>query len=175
MILYGFREMTARNVGIALCLATAISCALLHAATFMTIVPGLLILVPFFLLMGAVVCARATQGWNFSAYLRIRPSAPKGKTAIAGWFLLAYAVLLFVHFYRSSGGASSVGMVEGQYVYMYKDTVTRPISAGEYKMFPTQVARIMSAWLAMMATFCLSSLISQVKDRSAQDAQNSTS
>jgi hypothetical protein len=47
--------MTTRDVGKALCFATAIACALLHAATFMTIVPGLLILVPFLLMMGAVL------------------------------------------------------------------------------------------------------------------------
>jgi hypothetical protein len=88
---------------------------------------------------------------------------PTGKTAVVGWVLLVYAVLLFVHFYRSSGGASSVGIVEGQFVYMYKSAVIRPISEEEYNMFPTQVARIMSAWIGMMATFCLSSLINQAK------------
>jgi hypothetical protein len=92
---------------------------------------------------------------------------PTGKTAVAGWVLLAYAVLLFVHFYRSSGGATSVGIVEDQYVYMYKSAVIRPISEEEYKMFPTQVARIMSAWLGMMAMFGLSSLIAQAKDQRA--------
>lgn len=167
--------MTARDVGKALCFATAIACTLLHAATFTTIVPGLLILVPFFLMMGAVLCARLTQRWTLSAYLRRRPSVPTSKTAIAGWLLLAYAILLFVYFYRSSGGASSVGIVDGQYVYMYKETVIRPISESEYRMFPTQVVRIMSAWLAMMATFCFSSLVGQENDRCAQDDLNSTS
>jgi hypothetical protein len=152
--------MTARDIGKALCLATGIACALLHAATFLTVVPALLILVPFFLLMGAILCARAAQGWDPSEYRRY--SMPTGKTAVLGWVLLVYAVLLFVHFYRSSGGASSVGIIEGQYVYMYKSAVIRPISEEEYNMFPTQVARIMSAWIGMMATFCLSSLVNQV-------------
>jgi hypothetical protein len=154
--------MTARDIGKALCLATGIACALLHAATFLTVVPALLILVPFFLLMGAILCARAAQGWNLSDYRRMRYSMPTGKTAVVGWVLLVYAVLLFVHSYRSSGGASSVGIVEGQYVYMYKSAVIRPISEEEYNMFPTQVARIMSAWIGMMATFCLSSFVNQV-------------
>jgi hypothetical protein len=161
--------MTARDLGKALCLATAIACALLHSATFLTVVPGLLILVPFFLLMGAILCARAAQGRSFSVYRRTRLSALTGKTALAGYVLLVYAILLFVHFYRSSGGASSVGIVEGQYVYLSKSTVIRPISEEEYKMFPTQVARIMTAWIGMMATFCLSSLINQVEDRGSQD------
>ena len=157
--------MMARDIGKALCLAAGIACALLHAATFLTVVPGLLILVPFFLTMGAVLCARVIQGWNLSDYRRAPFVTPTGKTAVVGWVLLVYAVLLFVHFYRSSGGASSVGIVEGQFVYLYKSAVIRPISEEEYNMFPTQVARIMSAWIGMMATFCLSSLINQAKDR----------
>jgi hypothetical protein len=155
--------MTGRVIGKVLCSAAGIACALLHAATFLTVVPGLLILAPFFLLMGAIVCARVTQGWNSSYYDRLRFATPRGKTAVVGYVLLVYAVLLFVHFYRSSGGASSVGVVEGQYVYMYKSAVIRPISEEEYKMFPTQWDRIMSAWMGMMSTFCLASLINPVK------------
>jgi hypothetical protein len=86
--------------------------------------------------------------------------------------MLLYAILLFVHFYRSSGGATSVGIVEGQYVYMSKDTVIRSISEAEYKMFPTQIARIMSAWMGMAATFCLSSIINEGKVPHAQDDLN---
>jgi hypothetical protein len=44
--------MTGRVIGKVLCVAAGTACALLHAATFLTVVPGLLILVPFFLLMG---------------------------------------------------------------------------------------------------------------------------
>jgi hypothetical protein len=162
--------MTARKIGTALCFATGIACALLHVATFLTVVPGLLILIPFFLLMGAVLCARAVQGWNISVYRRgVQSSVPKGKTAVVGYVLLVYAVLLFGHFYRSSGGASSVGIVESQYVYMNKSAVIRPISEAEYRMFPTQVDRIMTAWIGMMATFCLSFLIKDVKIGCAQD------
>ncbi len=149
----------ARDIGKALCLAAAISCALLHAATFLTVVPRLSILVPFFLTAGAVLCSRMVQGWKLSDYRRAPFPTPKGKTAAVGWVLLVYALFLFVHFYKSSGGASSVGVVQGQFVYMYKSAVIRPISAEEYNMFPTQVARIMSAWIGMMATFCLSSLL----------------
>lgn len=95
---------------------------------------------------------------------------------MAGWGLLVYAILLFVHFYRSTGGASSVGIVEGHYVYMSKETVIRPISEGEYRMFPTQVVRIMSAWLAMMAMFSISWLINQTDaPNEAQDRRNAES
>jgi hypothetical protein len=155
--------MTGRAIGKVLCLAAGIACALLHAATFFTVVPGLLILVPFFLLMGAILCARAVQGWNISYNDRVRFSMPRGRPAVVGWVLLVYAVLLFVHFDRSSGGASSVGIVEGQYVYMYKSTVIRPISEDEYKMFTTRWLRVMSAWMGMMSTFCLAALIYPVK------------
>ncbi len=151
----------ARDIGKALCLAAVISCTLLHAATFLTVVPRLLILVPFFLIAGAVLCSRLVQGWKLSDYRRAPLPTPTGKTAAVGWVLLVYALLLFVHFYKSSGGASSVGIVEGQFVYMYKSAVIRPISEEEYNMFPTQVTRIISAWIGMMATFCLSSLIHQ--------------
>src|ERR1019366_6110244 len=44
--------MTARNLGKALCIAAGVVCALLHVATFLAVVPSLLILVPFFLLGG---------------------------------------------------------------------------------------------------------------------------
>jgi hypothetical protein len=155
--------MKGRVIGRVLCLAAGTACALLHVATFLTVVPGLLILVPFFLLMGAIVCARVTQGWNSSYYNRVRFAIPRGKTAVVGYVLLVYGVLLFVHFYRSSGGASSVGVVEGQYVYMYKSAVIRPISEEEYKMFPTQWDRVMSAWMGMTSMFCLASLINPVK------------
>jgi hypothetical protein len=155
--------MTVWRLGKSLCLATGIVCALLHAATFLTVVPRLLIVVPFFLLGGAILCLRLAQGWKLSDYLRARHTAPTGKTAIAGWILLAYALLLFIYFYRSSGGATTVGIIEGQYVYMCKGTVIRPISEAEYNMFPTQIARIMSAWMGMAATFCLSSIINQMK------------
>lgn len=162
-------SMNRRNPGIILCIATISICALLHTLSFLMAVPFLLILAPFGLLGGSILCATPTplRGWR-------NPTPPRGRTAVIGWVLLIYAVMLFVHFYRSSGGASSVGIIEGHYVYMSKDTVIRPISEQEFKMFPTQVARIMSAWLAMMATFCLSSIIHKVNDQSVTDDPNST-
>jgi hypothetical protein len=164
--------MTIQQVGKSLCWATVIACALLHLATFLTTVPGLLILVPFFLMMGAILCARVSVGWKLSDYRRrIQSSMPQGNSAGVGWVLLIYAILLFIHFYRISGGATSVGIVAGQYVYLSKETVIRSISEAEYKMFPTHIARIMSAWLGMMATFCLSSLGNQMKHENACDGE----
>jgi hypothetical protein len=40
------------------------------------------------------------------------------------------------------------------------------------KMFPTQIARIMSARVGMAATFCLSSIFNQVKVTDTQDDPN---
>lgn len=77
---------------------------------------------------------------------------------------MAYAILLFIHFYRSSGGASSVGIVAGQYVYRDKSMVIRPISEAEYEMFPTLVVRVMSVWLTAIAMFCMSSFINSRND-----------
>jgi hypothetical protein len=170
MIFNRFREMTIQYVGKVLCWATAIACASLHLATFVTTVPGLLIIVPFFLMVGAMLCARISLGWRLSELWR-RAQIPKGYSATAGWILLIYSVLLFTHFYRSSGGATSVGIVAGQYVYLSKETVIRPISETEYKMFPTHIARIMSTWLGMLATFCLSSLTNETKDEKARQAE----
>jgi hypothetical protein len=84
--------MTRRNVGVALCLATLSACLVLHIAAFLMAVPFLLILVPFGLLAGAVLCASPRGGWR-------NPAAPRGKTAVIGWVLLVYAVMLFVRFY----------------------------------------------------------------------------
>jgi hypothetical protein len=160
--------MTVRVIEKVLCIAAGTACALIHAATFLFAVPGYLILAPFFLLMGVIICSRVTQGWNSSSYDRVRLPIRSGKTALVGYVLLVYAVLLFVHFYRSSGGASSVGVVEGQYVYMYKSAVIRPISEEEYRMFPAQWDRVMSAWMGMISTFCLASLGNPVKAEANQ-------
>jgi len=144
--------MTRRNVGVALYFATLSACLVLHIAAFLIAVPFLLILVPFGLLAGTILCASPRGGWR-------NPGTPKGRTAVIGWVLLVYAVMLFVQFYRSSGGASSVEIVDGQYVFMSKNPIIRPITEREYRMFPSHVARIMSAWMGMMAMFCMSSLL----------------
>ncbi len=76
------------------------------------------------------------------------------KLAIVGWALLIYGVLTFVHFYKTTGGATSVDIINGQYVSMYKDHVIRQITEQEYKMIPNLWTRVMSAWIGMMAVFC---------------------
>ncbi len=74
---------------------------------------------------------------------------------MVGFMLLVYAVLTFVYFYRTTGGASSVTIVDGQYVSMSKSRIIRTITEHEYRMFPNLWTRVMSAWIGMMAVFGL--------------------
>jgi hypothetical protein len=102
------------------------------------------LLFPFALIFGAIVSQRAA-GPNASFNFGI---------AWSGWLglvLLAYAVFMFIWFYRFTGGASSVSVVHGQYVYMYKSKVIRSITEQEYMMFPNRVVRVMSAWMGAMS------------------------
>ena len=74
-----------------------------------------------------------------------------------GWILLIYAIGCFVYDYKTTGGATSVAIVDGQYVSMQKEHVIRAITENEYRMFPNLWTRVMSAWIAMMAVFCAGS------------------
>jgi hypothetical protein len=130
----------------------------LHIATFMTIVPFLWLLPPFFLMFGVVLCAKAVESGA-------RFRRPSGMLAWLGLVLLVYAVLTFVYDYRTTGGASSVGIVNGEYVSMYKTQILRTITEQEYRMFPNLWVRVMSAWMAMMAVFGLTQFPSM--DRTA--------
>jgi hypothetical protein len=152
-------RMKRRNLGLVLSLMSVGLCALLHVATFITAVPFQLLLVSFALLGGAILCERRVRGAPYrSNSHRIWVSGPARKEALVGFALLVYAVILFVLLYSATGGASGVGMVDGQYDYLSKGHVIRSITEQEFRMFPTQVVRIMSVWLGMMATFCHSSL-----------------
>jgi hypothetical protein len=143
--------MNLRKLGFTLSVSAISVCAVLHLATFVIPVPGLLILFPFALLVCAVLCVRAVVPWRTESVFSHR-----GNAATIGWILLVYALFLFVYLYKTTGGATSVGMLDGQYVYLYKSNVIRPITEAEYKMFPTLVVRLMSAWIGMMAFFCVS-------------------
>jgi hypothetical protein len=154
-----------RKLGIFFAFVTLSACAVLHLFTFITAVPDLSILVPVVPLAGAILCAQQVLPWR--TQLRNR-AVPRGKTAMVGWVLLAYALILFVYFYRTTGGASSVSIVNGQYFYMYQGHMLRPITQEQYEIFPTEWFRVMSAWMGMMATFCLSSLLNASRGLSEQ-------
>lgn len=60
--------------------------------------------------------------------------------------------------YVLTGGASSVRVVNGQYVSMYKSQIIRTITENEYRMFRTLRTRVMTAWTATMAVFGIAGL-----------------
>ena len=135
------------KLGSALCFVAVTFCAVLNLATFITTVPLIWIVPPFLLLATAVVCARAAR-------TQMRSAISKDMLALLGWGLLIYALCTFLYFYKTTGGATSVGIVDGQYVARYKDQVLRTITQKEYEMFPNLWSRVMSAWIGMMAVFC---------------------
>jgi hypothetical protein len=135
------------GLGFALCVCAGAICLVLHVATFLTIVSLLWILPPALLVPGAVLCSKTTEP-------RHRLPLRADKVALFGWVLLIYGVLTFIYFYKTTSGATSVGVVDGQYVSKYKDHVIRVISYAEYRMIPNLWTRVMSAWIGMMAVFC---------------------
>jgi hypothetical protein len=138
------------KLGLVLCVAAAAICLVLHAATFLTIVSLIWIVPPFLLVAGAVLCSRAVDpGPQFAFRF--------DKVAMLGWFLLIYSICTFVYDYKTTGAATSVAIVDGQYVSKYKDQVIRVITENEYRMFPNLWTRVMSAWIAMTAVFCAKS------------------
>src|SRR6516225_6898694 len=103
-------------------IAGAAVCLLLHAGTFFTVIPPIWLLIPAALIFGAMLCTQIVG-------LPQRFDAPAlNWKSLVSLILLIYAVLTFVYFYRTTGGASSVGVVEGQYVAMYKNRVIKVIS-----------------------------------------------
>jgi hypothetical protein len=132
------------RLGLVLCVAALGLSVVLHIATFMTIVPFLWFLLPLFLLGGSVLCAQAIG----SAELFGKPSG------VLGWLFflsLFYAAFILVHVFRTTGGASSVDIVNGEYVYKYKARILRTITEQEYRMFPNLVVRALSALIAVGA------------------------
>jgi hypothetical protein len=61
------------------------------------------------------------------------------------------------------GGPSSVRIVDGEYVAMFRTEVVRRVTEQEHRQFPNPVLRICSAWLAMMALFGLMNVPKPVK------------
>ena len=135
------------RLGIALLVCAAATCLVLHIATFLTILSPIWVIPAVFLLAGAVLCANATKA---KPHLALSADA----FSLVGWGLLVYAVATFIYFYRTTGGASNVAIIDGQYVSQYQSRVIRTISEAEYKMFPNLWTRVMSAWVAMAAVFC---------------------
>jgi hypothetical protein len=70
---------------------------------------------------------------------------PTTRWGLAGCLLLVYAILTFVYFYRSTGGATGVYIKDGRYFAVHQGGVTRTIARQEYVMFPNLWTRVMSA------------------------------
>ena len=73
-------------------------------------------------------------------------------------YLLCYAIVVFAYVYHQTGGATSVSMVDGEYVAKYKATTIRTISKSEYLAYPNLTVRVMSAWMCAMAAQALTAL-----------------
>jgi hypothetical protein len=135
------------KLGLALCALALAICIVVHVASFVGVISLFWVVPPFILLAGAVLCSRVVQP-------RLRLPLRIDTLSLVGFGLLAYSIILFVYFYKTTGGASSVAVLDGRYVSTYKEHVIRNISEQEYRMFPNLWTRVMSAWLAMMAVFC---------------------
>jgi hypothetical protein len=99
-------------------------------------------------MFGTALCAIAAgTHTDFSGWTR--------RGAIVAAVLLLYAIFTFMYFYRTTGGASSVSVLDGRYLAMYKSRVIRNITEQEYRMFPNLWIRVMSAWMGMMASAVL--------------------
>ena len=140
-------QETLKRLGAALCACMFASCLAIHLMTFFTTVSLVWILPAVGLLAAAVLCANAIK-------TKPRLSFSNDKYAFLGCVLLVYAVLTFIYFYKTTGGASSVGSVDGHYVSEYQGHTIRTITEKEYRAFPNLWTRVMSAWIAMAAVFC---------------------
>lgn len=135
------------RLGFTFSVSAAAICAVLHIATFLTIVSFVWIIPAFLLVAAAVLCSNAVKPKRIFA-------RPADRVAIFGFGLLLYSVFTFLYDYKTTAGATSVNIVDGHYVSMYKDHVIKAITHDEYRMFPNLWTRVMSAWIAMMAVFC---------------------
>jgi len=126
------------------CIVALVLCAAMHLTTFLAPLAPIWILIPFFLVALAITCDRSIRRRLPS----IEPVTGVGWLQIA---LLAYAVGTFIYFYQTTGGATGVGVRDGQYVSLYKSKVLRVISEEDFRRFPSLWTRVMSAWIAMMA------------------------
>ena len=150
----------ANNLGLVLCVALLALCVLAHLATFISPVSpaggGESIIGMFVLTFAAGGCAYVVRRQPVVG----QPILKSGALSVV---LLVYAVLTFVYFYRTTGGATSVDVVDGHYVSEYQGQVMRIITESEYAMFPSLVTRIMSAWLATMAVSMLATFSAPVR------------
>ena len=73
----GFRK----RLGLALCIAGGAISAVLHVATFITMVPPLWVIAPFAMLFGGILCVQAVQ------------SEPQFAMRVRNWRLFGFALI----------------------------------------------------------------------------------
>jgi hypothetical protein len=120
-------------------------CLVMHLATFFSTAPLYWIVMPAALLVISDMLRRTTG-------VAAVPGFTFGRAEVGvGIGLLAYAVMMFIYVYRSTGGAASVAVQNGHYVSLYKDRVMKTISHDEFVMFPSLWLRALSAWFGALA------------------------
>jgi hypothetical protein len=133
----------ARRLGYALSLAAGVVCAVLHLAKFQ-IVPLMFVALPFIPMALAAVSAGVVRPeWS-----RVTPDRNWKLSCLA---LFVYAAMTIVYWYYVTEGSSTVDIVDGRYVSMYKGAIMRTLTEQEYRMFPNLWVRVMSGWMGMIA------------------------
>ena len=153
-----------QQIGAILCIVALVFCAVSHVTSFfcdrligsLASVLTCLFIPAFVCLFAAGLCQWATGKHRGRARNSARDIQSSTKfLQRLGFLLLAYAVLLLIWEYRTTGGATDAAILHGQYVYTYKSQVIRAITEREYRLFPILVARVMSAWIGAMSVWCL--------------------
>lgn len=140
------RRHSIKRAGLLLGTITVAYCLALHIATFFTVVSFVWLLPTFASIGISIVLSKAVPQEHPESF-------PYYKVQWLGLALLAYSLLLFAYDLKRTGGASGVEVIDGQYFSEYRGKIIRQISEYEYLFFPNLWARVMSAWMGMMAVF----------------------
>ena len=136
------------RIGLASSIAAVATCAAVHVATFVTIVPPAWGLALVAVMIGVLVFSNAVDSQ--------RPF----KKIPRRWLphlcaLTVYAIGWFMYYYRVTGGSTGESFLNGQYVAMNGDRVLRVITEQEFRMYPNLWTRVMSAWIGAGAAAIL--------------------
>jgi hypothetical protein len=151
-----------QRIGAVLCIVAFVFCAVSHVASFFCVrligsIPSTLtclFLPAFVCLFAAALCHWSAGKLRGSAHKSARGMrVPTQYLTMLGCVLLFYAILIFILEYQTTGGATSVAILHGQYMYMYKSRVIRPITEHEFMLFPVLVSRVLSAWIGAMSVW----------------------
>jgi hypothetical protein len=153
-------QPVARRLGLVLCICLGAFCGILHVATFIATPSPFWIFLSFLFITGIMFCANMV---NPQEGVRLPARNWPPSLAVGAGLLFAYAILTLVYFYRTTGGADSVEIINGHYVSMSKGHVIRTITEREYRMFPNLWTRVMSAWVGMLSVVGINSFVRSEK------------